>query len=230
LHELGPEPYAAALAEHRRLVRAAFTRHGGVEVDTQGDAFFVAFAEAARALAAAREIADDLASGPIQVRMGVHAGTPLVTEEGYVGTDVHRAARIGAAGHGGQVVVSPVTAELIGAEFSLGSLGAHRLKDFDEPVSLFQLGEGEFPPLKTIANTNLPTPASSFLGREDELFEADRLLSDDAPADRDRPRRRRKDEIRARARASRARGALLGLPRRSLLGAARRSSRSQARA
>jgi predicted ATPase/class 3 adenylate cyclase/Tfp pilus assembly protein PilF len=176
LHELGAAEYAEALAEHRQLVRAAFTGCGGVEVDTQGDAFFVAFAEPPRALQAAGAIANGLASGPMRVRMGVHTGTPLVTEEGYVGADVHRAARIAAAGHGGQVVVSPMTAELVGETFPLVSLGAHRLKDFDEPVSLFQLGEGAFPPLKTIANTNLPTPASSFLGREDELFDADRVL------------------------------------------------------
>jgi predicted ATPase len=176
LHELGPEPYAAALAEHRQLVRAAFTLHGGVEVDTQGDAFFVAFPKPTSALEAARAITRDLASGPIQVRMGLHTGTPLLTEEGYVGADVHRAARIAAAGHGGQVVVSPVTAELAGDGFSLASLGTHRLKDFDQPVSLFQLGDATFPPLKTIANTNLPLPASTFLGREDELVDAGLVL------------------------------------------------------
>jgi predicted ATPase/class 3 adenylate cyclase len=172
LHELGSEAYADALAEHRRLVRAGFTRYGGVEVDTQGDAFFVAFAKASDAVAAAHAITHQLASGPIHVRMGLHTGTPLVTDEGYVGPDVHRAARIAAAGHGGQVVVSPATAELIGEGFSLAPLGAHRLKDLDHPVSLFQLGEEEFPPLKTIANTNLPKPSSSFLGREEELVEA----------------------------------------------------------
>ena len=105
LHELGPERYAEALAEHRHLLRAAFARHGGVEVNTQGDAFFVAFPTAPGALVAARECLQALVSGPIRVRIGVHAGTPLVTDEGYVGVDVHRAARIAAAGHGGQVVV-----------------------------------------------------------------------------------------------------------------------------
>jgi predicted ATPase/class 3 adenylate cyclase/Tfp pilus assembly protein PilF len=177
LHELGAEVYAEALAQHRQLVRAEATRCGGVEVDTQGDAFFLAFANAPLAIEAAQAITDGLASGPMRVRMGVHTGTPLLTEEGYVGADVHRAARIGAAGHGGQVVISPATAELVGAGFSLVPLGAHRLKDFDHPVSLFQLDDGEFPPLKTIANTNLPTPASSFLGREDELVEADLELA-----------------------------------------------------
>jgi predicted ATPase/class 3 adenylate cyclase len=177
LHELGSQAFAEALAQHRHVVRAEATRCGGVEVDTQGDAFFVAFANAPCAIRAAQAITAGLASGPIRVRMGVHTGTPLLTEEGYVGADVHRGARIAAAGHGGQVVISPTTAELVGAGFSLVPLGAHRLKDFDHPVSLFQLADGEFPPLKTIANTNLPTPASSFLGREDELVEADRGLA-----------------------------------------------------
>jgi len=114
--------------------------------------------------------------------VGVHTGTPHRSPEGYVGVDVHRAARIAACGHGGQVVVSSATAgllEALGSEtpaLSLSSLGAHRLKDFDEPVSLYQLGEGTFPPLKTIANTNLPTPASSFLGREAHLLEAGDML------------------------------------------------------
>jgi class 3 adenylate cyclase len=98
LHELG-DAYAETLAEHRRVLRNAFARHGGVEVDTQGDAFFVAFARASDALAAAREVQAEL-RGPIHVRMGVHTGEPLVTDEGYVGIDVHRAARIAAAGYG----------------------------------------------------------------------------------------------------------------------------------
>src|SRR5438034_11825523 len=91
LHELGAEGYAAALAEHRRVLREAFERHGGVEVDTQGDAFFVAFPTAPGALSAAREAQQGL---ELLVRMGIHTGTPLLTEEGYVGGDVHRAARI----------------------------------------------------------------------------------------------------------------------------------------
>src|SRR5436190_6892790 len=97
LHELGERRYAEALGEHRRVLREAFARHGGVEVDTQGDAFFVAFPTAPGALAAASEATEALASGPVRVRMGLHTGTPLVTAEGYVGADVHRAARIAAA-------------------------------------------------------------------------------------------------------------------------------------
>ena len=102
LRELGTEQYANALAEHRRLLREAFSAHGGVEVDTQGDAFFVAFPTAPGALAAAGDATDALAPGPIRVRMGIHTGAPILGEEGYVGVDVHRAARIAAAGHGGE--------------------------------------------------------------------------------------------------------------------------------
>src|ERR671910_3660506 len=100
LHELGAEGYAQALAEHRRVVREACSGEGGVEVDTQGDAFFFAFPTAPGALQAASAFTDALSSGPISVRVGVHTGTPLLTEEGYIGGDVHRAARIAAAGHG----------------------------------------------------------------------------------------------------------------------------------
>ena len=113
LHELGAEAYAGALAEHRRKLRAAFDAHDGVEVDTQGDAFFVAFPTAPGALAAAAELTEALADGPIRVRVGVHTGTPFAAEEGYVGVDVHRAARIAAAGHGAQVLVSASTATLV---------------------------------------------------------------------------------------------------------------------
>jgi predicted ATPase/Tfp pilus assembly protein PilF len=164
LHRLG-EAYADVLAEHRRILREAFARHDGTEVDTQGDAFFYVFPTPDDALAAAGEGCELLECGPVQVRIGVHTGTPRLTSEGYVGTDVHLAARIGAAGHGGQVVVSGTTYRELGAEHELIDLGEHRLKDFDDPVQLFQLGSRHFPPLKTIANTNLPRPASSFVGR-----------------------------------------------------------------
>jgi predicted ATPase len=169
LHSLGAESYAEALAEHRRVIRGTCTREGGVEVDTQGDAFFFAFGSASGAISAAAAFTEQLASGPIQVRVGLHTGTPLVTAEGYVGDDVHLAARVAATSHGGQVVLSHATAGLI--EHELLDLGEHRLKDIEQAVPLFQLGEGSFPPLKTISNTNLPYPVSSFLGREAELQE-----------------------------------------------------------
>jgi predicted ATPase/class 3 adenylate cyclase len=179
LHEMGPEGYGEALAEHRRIVRDSVAAHGGVEVDTQGDAFFVAFPTATGALAAASAARDALAAGPIRVRMGIHTGTPHLGGEGYVGADVHRAARIAAAGHGGQVLVSAATAALVGTE-GLRELGEHRLKDFEQPVSIYQLGDERFPPLRTISNTNLPRPASSFVGRDSEVAEVSALLQDGA--------------------------------------------------
>ena len=175
LHELGPERYSQALAEHRRVVRGAFARHGGVEVDTQGDAFFAVFPTAGGALSAARQVRDGLAQGPIRVRIGVHTGTPLVTEEGYVGADVHRAARIAAAGHGGQVLVSAAAAAFADDE-ELRDLGTHRLKDLPAPERVYQLGGDEFPPLKTLYRAQLPLPGTALIGREREVAEAVELL------------------------------------------------------
>jgi predicted ATPase len=176
LHELGQEKYVETLAQHREVLRAAFSRHGGVEVDTQGDAFFVAFPTAPGALAAAQEAQEALA---IPVRMGLHTGTPLLTEEGYVGPDVHRAARIADAGHGRQILVSAATAALLDPSNGLLlDLGEHRLKDLSAPERIWQLGDGDFPRLKTLYQTNLPVPASAFLGREQELAETSSLLLD----------------------------------------------------
>jgi predicted ATPase len=171
LHELGAEVYSEKLASHRAVVRDACTARGGVEVDTQGDAFFVVFPTAPGALEAAREITEELASGPIALRIGLHTGAPLLTEGGYVGEDVHFAARVAASAHGGQVVLSQATRALFDEHYPLVELGEHRLKDIPEPVAIYQLGDGRFPPLKTISNTNLPRPASSFVGREHELSE-----------------------------------------------------------
>jgi predicted ATPase/class 3 adenylate cyclase len=178
LHDLGVEAYAEALARHRHVVRTAFAAHGGVEVDTQGDAFFVAFSSAAAGVAAARAAQEALAAGPIRVRMGLHTGTAHLTGEGYVGEDVHLGARIAAVGHGGQVLLSAPTCAHVDGEVT--DLGEHRLKDFAEAVRIFQLGSERFPPLKTISNTNLPRPASSFVGRETEVAEVAALLEDGA--------------------------------------------------
>ncbi len=169
LEEIGDDAYDEALAEHRRIVRTACAAQGGVEVDTQGDAFFFAFPNAPGALAAASEVTSALASGPIRVRIGLHTGKPRLSDEGYVGKEVHFAARLAATGHGGQTVLSKATAELV--DGSLTELGEHRLKDIAESVPIYQLGDARFPPLKTISNTNLPRPASSFVGRERELEE-----------------------------------------------------------
>jgi predicted ATPase/class 3 adenylate cyclase len=177
LQELGDKRYAAALEEHRRAVRAAVEAHAGVEVDTQGDAFFFAFPTAPGALRAAADARERLASGgPIRVRMGLHTGTPLLTDEGYVGGDVHRAARIAACGHGGQVLVSSSTASLVDPG-ALSDLGEHRLKDLTAPERIYQLGADEFPTLKSLYRTNLPVPATPFLGRETELGEVYELLA-----------------------------------------------------
>ncbi len=121
-------------------LREAFERHGGVEVDTQGDAFFVAFSRASDAVAGARAAQDALRGGPVRVRMGLHTGEPALGEEGYVGIDVHRAARVAAAGHGGQVLLSQPTRDLLDSSFELVELGLHRLKDLSEPQLLYQLG------------------------------------------------------------------------------------------
>src|SRR4029450_8302514 len=114
LHELGAETYADALAEHRRIVRKACSAEDGVEVDTQGDAFFFVFATASGAVAAGQAMTDALADGDLHLRIGLHTGTPLVTDEGYVGDDVHFAARVAASGHGGQVLLSKSSRELVG--------------------------------------------------------------------------------------------------------------------
>ena len=175
LDELGAERYAEALEEHRRVMRGVFAQHGGVEVDTQGDACFVAFPTAPGALGAAADARAALAAGPIRVRMGVHTGTPLQAGDGYVGVDVHRAARIAAAGHGGQVLVSASAAALVDG-IALRNLGEHRLKDLTAPQWLYQLGDGHFPPLKTLHATNLPIQSTPLVGRSRELAEVTRLV------------------------------------------------------
>jgi predicted ATPase/class 3 adenylate cyclase len=180
LHALGPDAYAEALAEHRAALREAFAAHDGVEVDTQGDAFLVAFPTAPGAAAAAQKGHAALASAPLRVRMGLHTGTPTVSGEGYVGVDVHRGARVAALAHGGQTVLTPATATLLdGVE--LRDLGLHRLKDFEGAVRLLQLGHDEFPPLRTPGSVELPTPATRFLGREHELFDAVSLVYERDP-------------------------------------------------
>ena len=179
LEDLGEVRYADALAKHRRSLHEAFERHGGVEVDTEGDAIFTAFPTAPGALAAAREAQAALQEGPIRVRMGLHTGAPLRTDEGYVGIDVHRAARIAAAGHGGQVLISLATAALVpNGDVPLTDLGEHRLKDLTAPERIYQLGGGAFPRLNTLSPSNLPVPASPFVGRGAELSRVVEILGD----------------------------------------------------
>jgi predicted ATPase len=172
LSQLG-DAYADALAEHRRVLRHAFERHGGVEVDTQGDAFFIAFASANGAIAAADQAQTDLA---LPVRMGIHTGEPQRTGEGYVGLDVHQAARICGVAHGGQVVVSQRALDASGGQAVFRDLGLHRLKDLSEPVRLYQVGDREFPRLRSLNATNLPARPNPLVGRERELEELTALL------------------------------------------------------
>jgi len=175
LHSLGAEAYADSLAEHRRVVREICAEQNGVEVDTQGDAFFIAFPTAPAALEAASRINERLAGGPIRLRMGLHTGTPLVTEDGYVGPDVHRAARIASAGHGGQILVSSATVALVDLE--VRDLGEHRLKDLSASERIYQLSDCEFPRLKSLYQTNLPVPANPLIGRKKELVDVLSLLT-----------------------------------------------------
>jgi predicted ATPase len=177
LDDLGVEAYKETLADHRRAVREAFAAHAGYEVDDAGDGLFYAFASASEAVTAVAQAMASLADGPVRIRVGVHTAEPVLDPPKYVGADVHKAARIMSAAHGGQVLLSGATRELVAAD--LLDLGKHRLKDFAEPVSLFQLGADRFPPLRTISNTNLPLPLSSFVGREREVAQVVSLVRDE---------------------------------------------------
>ncbi len=194
LRRLG-NTYAAVLTTHHALVRAALAGHGGRELGTQGDAFFAAFSSPRACVAAAVEMQRALASYPwpagetVRVRMGMHSGNAAETPAGLVGLDLHRVARIAAAAHGGQVVLSATTTALVAdslpAGVSLKDLGLHRLKDLGRPEQIFQLeAEGlamVFPPLRSLENPrlrhNLPAQVSSFIGRDAELAEVRRLIS-----------------------------------------------------
>ena len=191
LQELGREAYVRALTEHRRLLRDALTAHGGVEVEMQGDSFFFAFSFARDAVAAAAAGQRALAqhrwdSEPIHVRIGLHTGEPMQADGLYAGLDVHRAARVMSAGHGGQVLLSERTADLVEGELpdgvSLRDLGQHRLKDLSRPQRLYDLEiEGlptSFPPPKTLErrSTNLPVVRTPLVGRVTESIELGELV------------------------------------------------------
>jgi predicted ATPase/class 3 adenylate cyclase len=190
LRELGNR-YEKVLDDHRRLLREAFAAQEGTEVDTAGDGFFYAFPRARNALIAAVEGQRALAGHewplPLRVRMGMHTGEPLSTETGYVGLDVHRAARIMSAAHGGQILVSQTTRGLAGEDLpgdvSLLDLGEHELKDLPTAERLFQVvapGLSEdFPPIRSIDSrpNNLPRQLTTFVGRQADIGEAKRALS-----------------------------------------------------
>jgi predicted ATPase/class 3 adenylate cyclase len=179
------------LAEHHNILRAAIRTHQGIELSTKGDSFFAVFDSAVDAVACTAAAQSSLAQqrwpreGQVRVRMGLHTGEGTVDGEEYVGLDVHLAARIAAAGHGGQVVTSHSTRSLVEQNLPDGvflrDLGEYRLKDFDEAKHLYQLViEGlpaDFPPLKTLnVPTNLPILLTSFVGRQRELTEITGLL------------------------------------------------------
>jgi eukaryotic-like serine/threonine-protein kinase len=180
--------YANVLEEHHRLLRTALAEFDGREVDTQGDALFVAFPRAKDAVAGAVAAQNSLAAHPwpdgadVQVRMGIHTGEPIVGSDRYVGVGVHKAARICSAGHGGQILLSSVTRALVEDDLpgrtSLRDLGEHLLKDLERPERVFQLVvEGlphQFPALKTVE----PSAASAFIGRTREVGELVTYLED----------------------------------------------------
>ncbi len=193
---LGDERWTPVLERHQQILRECFVSRGGVEVATEGDSFFVVFKSAPAAVAAAvagqqRLVAEPWPDGVvIRVRMGLHTGEGMLGADNYVGLDVHRAARVAAAGHGGQVLISAATRSLAEQNLpegvTLRDLGEHRLKDLALPERLAMLivpgCPTEFPPLRTVdaVPNNLPLQLTSFIGREKEVADASRLLLDGA--------------------------------------------------
>ena len=184
--------YEQVLDQHREILREAFSRHGGTEVGTEGDSFFVVFSSPAQALQAASVAQAGLAAASwpagvdLRVRMGLHVGEAQHRDGDYVGVEVHRAARVAAVAHGGQILLSQAAAAVIGDripdDLGLRDLGLHRLKDFDSPGRLFQVTgaslKTEFPPIRGAGktDTNLPSAVTSFVGRGPELADLDDLL------------------------------------------------------
>jgi predicted ATPase/class 3 adenylate cyclase len=191
VQELGSR-YRELLSDHSQIMRDAIRGGGGTEVGTEGDSFFVAFPNASAAVAATVAAQKALATHPwpeeveVRVRMGLHTGEAVRGGDNYIGLDVHRAARIAAAGHGGQVVLSDATRSLVEhavpAEVGLRDLGAHRLRDLANPEHLWQLEipdlPGDFPALRTLdaRPNNLPVQLTSFVGREPEIAAVGELL------------------------------------------------------
>ena len=192
LQQVGEDAYRDLLAAHHRILREAISAGGGVEVQTDGDAFFAVFPTARGALRAATQGQRAIwahawpEGSSLRARMGLHAGDGVLAGDNYIGLDVHRAARISAAGHGGQVLISDATRALVENALPAGvvlrDLGLHRLKDIEQVEHLHQLAiEGlpdEFPPIRTLdaRQTNLPPQRTSFIGREREVAEVSGLL------------------------------------------------------
>lgn len=193
LEHLGATRYSEVLATHQRLLCATFEAHRGSVVDTQGDAFFVTFSTASAAVAAAADAQHALQAHPwpqdaaLRIRIGLHAGAPALVGDHYIGLDVHHAARIAAAGHGGQVLLSQAVYELVRdelpADVLVRDLGTHRLRDLQRPERIYQLVApdlpADFPPLRSLEafTHNLPIQLTSFIGREREVSAVAQLLT-----------------------------------------------------
>src|SRR5690348_10466822 len=191
LRDLG-DRYASVLKQHQVIIRQAIAAAGGVEVGTEGDSFFAAFSTAPAAVAAAVAAQRGLAAHawpagyPVRVRMGLHTGDGVLSGSDYVGMDVHRAARIASAAHGGQLILSEATRALTEQSLPAGArlrdLGYHRLKDIVHPEHLYDLVvdelPAEFPPPRTLdaRPNNLPQQLTSFVGRDDQMAEIRELL------------------------------------------------------
>jgi len=194
LRRLGDDAYAKVLADHHQIVRNELVDHGGKEEGTQGDAFFAVFTSPSACISAALGIQRNLAmhhwpgAEILKVRMGIHTGEASEKSTGLVGYEVHRAARIAAVGHGGQILLSSSSAGLVetslSSDLALRELGSHRLKDLGRPETIFQLVaeglEANFPPLRSLDNpelaNNLPTSLSPMIGRHVEMIEVRRLV------------------------------------------------------
>lgn len=186
------EEYVQILGEHQRILRNTFTKWNGYEVNTHGDSFFAVFSRAIDAISAAIEAQQVLAKAkwamavPLQIRIGIHTGEPMLVNQDYVGVDVHRAARICAAAYPGQVLFSNETRVIVERQLphdvGMRELGKYRLKDLNEPEHLYQLVipdlQSDFPPLKSLEfmPNNLPVSLTSFVGREQEIREIKNLL------------------------------------------------------
>ncbi len=194
LRRLGEEAYAQVLADHHRLIREGLAASGGEEVGTHGDAFFAVFSSPRACVAAVTQIQQAIgahlwpAGEQVRVRMGIHTGEAAKTVTGLVGLDVHRAARVAAVAHGGQVLLSETATALVRDALPPGAtlrdLGVHRLKDLGRPEQIFQLDtaglQTEFPPLRSLGNpalpNNLPAQLATFIGRERELAQVRELV------------------------------------------------------
>ena len=194
IQRVGETTYSQILVDHHGLIRAGLAAHDGTEIDTQGDSFFAVFASPKACAAAVAEVQRSLDSHPwpadqhVRVRIGIHAGEAQQTVTGLVGYDVHKAARVAAAAHGGQVLLSESAAALVHDSLPEGSslvpLGSHRLKDLGRPEQIFQLNvpglPNDFPPIRSLNNpeleNNVPVQLSSFIGRDKELSDIRSLV------------------------------------------------------